>query len=668
MPTTLPPNWLDLAASKGATKWLKQFIRFYLAQLAKGTLKPEDFADELNQEFASRRLDTDAQQKNYRSNVVQALKILDPEHPAIALVALSTEQYRVLNDAQKERIADRETRFIDDPEAIVALAQRLLDSTEWSDVSAGLAMLIGRRISEILLSEFTLKTPWSLSFSQMAKQAEAVQITLEIPTLAPAARVLKAIDLLQASLGIEDLKINSLTERQARQAVNRQYSHAIADKCEQHFKDLVPTRSDKDNLYTHIFRAVYATIAAHWYCPPNIPEHHFKAEVQGHFTLNRDGKKLPNYGARSNYDDYAIGDGQGNRDGRLGIKLGQVKGLQVIDAFWSDTDTEVEAETETEVEVEVDTNTDTDTNTNTEAEVEVEVEVEKAIATESNDVFAEQETTQSAIEETMVQAEQPMKRPHLYADDLERLTALMAQEGVTGSIAELFHTLLSTYETEKGQQHKAQVETVSEVAQTFNWFVGEIDALRERIATLEEERSQLQTRPSDTRHLEALQKENQQLRQKLQETQKQLDGIHTLLGGGNNSQATPTTAAIATTPAKVDMDTLQPSTQLRDRGGAKAKVEGIINDIISWNTAQTDSDRRLRISVPVIKSLGALVGATYQPVIQQVIEEQQSTIDEVHQRFLIGRRHNTRVDKDSVLQAIARDYMGLENWSKAKYG
>ena len=92
----------------------------------------------------------------------------------------------------------------------------------------------------------------------------------------------------------------------------------------------MPHRSDRDNLYTHIFRACYATIAAHWFCPPNIPEYNYKAEIQGHFTLTPDGQKLPNFSARANYDDYAIGTPDGNRDGRLGIKLGSLPQLQVI--------------------------------------------------------------------------------------------------------------------------------------------------------------------------------------------------------------------------------------------------------------------------------------------------------------------------------------------------
>jgi len=75
---------------------------------------------------------------------------------------------------------------------------------------------------------------------------------------------------------------------------------------------------------------LYATIAAHWFCPPNIPEYNYS---RNQFYLTPDGQKLPNFSARANYDDYAIGTPDGNRDGRLGIKLGSLPQLQVIAAF-----------------------------------------------------------------------------------------------------------------------------------------------------------------------------------------------------------------------------------------------------------------------------------------------------------------------------------------------
>jgi hypothetical protein len=124
----LTNNWLETAVSYGSTQWLQQFIRFHFKELQAGRLSPEDLAEELEQEFDSRRLTTPAQQKNYRSNVVMALKQLDLDHAAIPLVSLSTAQYRALNDEQRERVADRETRFIDNiaVERLVKQATSLL--------------------------------------------------------------------------------------------------------------------------------------------------------------------------------------------------------------------------------------------------------------------------------------------------------------------------------------------------------------------------------------------------------------------------------------------------------------------------------------------------------------------------------------------------------------
>ncbi|NEQ48466.1 MAG: hypothetical protein F6K00_35025 [Leptolyngbya sp. SIOISBB] len=650
-------DWLDVAASKGSTQWLQQFIYTFLSRLEKGQITVQEFADEFESELASRMLDTPKRQKNYRSNVVQALKILDAEHPAIRLVTLTTDEYRRLNDEQRGRVAQRDTQYLH-PDAIshmVKIAENLLDSDEWSDVGAGLAVLIGRRISEILLSKFSLKTPWSLNFSQMAKKPDDVDVTIEIPTLAPAATVLAAIEKLQSGLAIADLRQQGAASRQLKQAVNRRYSLAVAQKCDEYFSSLVPARSDKDNLYTHIFRAVYATIAAHWFCPPNVPEHQYKAEIQGHFTLTEASEKLPNYAARSNYDDYSIGDGQGNRDGRLGIQLGQLPGLEVIAAFKSPS---ASAPVVTEPEpVEL-------------PDSEAPEEIRDLINIEEGPIMTDTSKLTT-------------KRPHIYADDLERLSALMAHEGVTGTTADLLHALLDECEQRRVAGEKAQIETVGEVAQTFNWFTVEIDKLRARVDELQAERDQLTAQQSSLTALSQLQAENAQLKAQLSETQSQLNGIQALLGGaqpnadvnGNVSPApvapaqsvAPQTVPSIHVPAAAPSPSPKTKKASRDQGGAKAKVESIIQDIINWNTAQASNDTRLRISVAVIKALGSLVGATYQPAIMEVLQEQEATIDEIHQRFMIGNRHNARVDKDRVLQSIARDYMGVPNWQEAKY-
>ena len=64
-----------------------------------------------------------------------------------------------------------------------------------------------------------------------------------------------------------------------------------------------------------------------------MPEHQYKAAIQGHFTISKDRQKIANYSARAYYDDYAIADKDANKDGRLGIKLNSLADFQQISQF-----------------------------------------------------------------------------------------------------------------------------------------------------------------------------------------------------------------------------------------------------------------------------------------------------------------------------------------------
>jgi len=671
---TPPDNWLELAASHGATGWVRNFIKAYLPQLKDQAISAQQFALLFSDELDSRNLSTPAQQKNYRSNLCQALKTLDPDHPAIALISPSADEYRELNEAQRGKLADRETRYFTSNQAqtLVDRATALLNSAEWSDVGAGLAVLIGRRISEILLSRFSPKSAWSLTFSEMAKKQGMEELTIEIPTLASADAVLAAIERLQKGLRIEDLKINSLSSKMAKQTVNQRYSEPVAAKCVEHFTDLIPARSDRENLYTHIFRACYATIAAHWYCPPNIPEHNFKAEIQGHFTLTKEGRKLPNYSARANYDDYTIGTEDGNRDGRLGIKLGTLPGLEIIEAFRKETPA-----------METITNKDKELNQENLSDLSTTFE-EPAI--ENNSLIEQAIMPKST-------AKPKTRRPELHADDLEEMTALMAKRGVVGSAGEIFHALLEAFKSGELEQQQQQTQTVRELTSSLSWFTDRIDALEKNCQQLQKERDQLQTTQTTTEELNRLRNENTQLKQKLEETESQLQGIKKFLGMGSNgavaAQAaevvsrpiTPQAPVQPTTPQHSTIHTEDHSTNTiqsrepkaeaptrRNRGETDEKLNQIIDALIAWNTSQESSDSQLRISIPTIKGLGSAMGANYQKAIQEILKERGNELEEHHSRLLIGTRHNAGVlKKDEVLQAIARDYLGLENWGEVKY-
>ncbi len=250
-----------------------------------------------------------------------------PDHPALNVVGFTAHEWMEINSSAASATASRTTQFLASTEAIASQANQLLQSLIWSEVAAGLAVVTGRRVSEILkTAHFTFKSTYSVMFTGAVKRRqESVALNFEIPTLVEANTVIEAISKLRGWLDT-----SNLTNRQ----INERYEQAVAQACERYFRELVPLREGKGNLYTHLFRAVYATIATHWFCPPRVSDLEFRAYIQGHFQIlnETDEQKRTSMAAQRHYWDYKIADGQGNVDGRLGIKL-QETGVQVLDAF-----------------------------------------------------------------------------------------------------------------------------------------------------------------------------------------------------------------------------------------------------------------------------------------------------------------------------------------------
>ncbi|MGA7952929.1 MAG: protelomerase family protein, partial [Gloeobacterales cyanobacterium] len=332
---------LKQAATQAKTGWLEQALTDLLPQVWDLTTQSSgweaialEWAAQIDDLFEQKKLTTPGQQKNRRTDIANALRTIDPNHPVIPFVLLSSEVYTQLNNEQANRLNARENKFFSTQQAdeLVERAIKLLDSDEPDDVAAGLAVLVGRRISEILISEFKPKTAYSLLFSEAVKRRGEVGMEFEIPTLAPAERVLGAINHLKHVWNIEDLKALDLPDNHLKRRINARYS-GVPHACRQHFADLVPGREaendDGERLYTHLFRAVYAEIATYYYKPDWVPDHRFKAEIQGHFKLSDDGEKIPNYSARQNYDDYRLRD---RTSGLPGVKLDMPR-VEVLEVF-----------------------------------------------------------------------------------------------------------------------------------------------------------------------------------------------------------------------------------------------------------------------------------------------------------------------------------------------
>ena len=205
----------------------------------------------------------------------------------------------------------------------------LLDSREWAEVAAGLAVITGRRCTELLqTAEFTYASPFSVWFAgALKRRKEAMELRFEIPTLAPAKQAIAALDTLRQKVDTAGLDLET---------VNRKYSPPVAKACDRYFAALIPQRAGRGNLYTHLFRTIYARIATHWYAPPVVADIEYMAAIQGHFLVQneQDLKLRRSLASTRHYNDYKIGDGQGNIDGRQGIHL-QDPGVRVLQIFHS---------------------------------------------------------------------------------------------------------------------------------------------------------------------------------------------------------------------------------------------------------------------------------------------------------------------------------------------
>jgi hypothetical protein len=245
------------------------------------------------------------QQRNLMTDVRSAIKShLGTDHVALETMNFTVEEWTTINDPIAAQVARRNENVVllDNPDAIVAQAVRMLESREWADIAAGLVVLTGRRSSEIMGSaQFQLKSQWSVLFTGALKRRGEVQrLSFEIPTLTTAERVVKALD---------KLREISPTHGLSAQQINQKYAHAVATACDRHFSDLVPKRDGRENLFTHLFRSVYATIATLWFAPTSVDASEYKAAIQGHYAIleEPDSSLRRSLAASRHYNDYKIG-------------------------------------------------------------------------------------------------------------------------------------------------------------------------------------------------------------------------------------------------------------------------------------------------------------------------------------------------------------------------
>ena len=254
------------------------------------------------------------------------------EHLALKYLNFADEEWaamKALTEAGRQRRLEGQ-QLLRQPDAIVERAATLLQSSRWEDLAVGLAVVTGRRLTELLqTASFYPMSAWTVLFSGQLKQKAEILAPYEIPTLAEAALVLSAWERLRSQLDCRSLEHGE---------VERRYGAVVRATTNRHFVDLVPTRSGKEeSLFVHLFRSVYVTLAVYYFCPPAINALDYKATIAGHYWVERAGEAgneqmKRNYLSTLHYDDYKIGTPDGQVDARQGIRLGE-PGVKVLNVF-----------------------------------------------------------------------------------------------------------------------------------------------------------------------------------------------------------------------------------------------------------------------------------------------------------------------------------------------
>jgi hypothetical protein len=680
-------------------KWLQTLVDEYIPAVTPLSHSEDDrahaivWAHRMRQQWAQHGLADLKQQRNLMTDVRSAIKShLGTDHVALETMNFTVEEWTTINDPIAAQVARRNENVVllDNPDAIVAQAVRMLESREWADIAAGLVVLTGRRSSEIMGSaQFQLKSQWSVLFTGALKRRGEVQrLSFEIPTLTTAERVVKALD---------KLREISPTHGLSAQQINQKYAHAVATACDRHFAELVPKRDGRENLFTHLFRSVYATIATLWFAPTSVDASEYKAAIQGHYAIleEPDSSLRRSLAASRHYNDYKIAAPKGNIDGRQGIKLGHGGG-QVIDAFNPELQRQGGARGFADTVRVVALPSEGDNSAlNSSQPLDNLVEQEDTR-------MEEQEVSQKAIdnaarglaalpklgakERRSDKAAASRKRParqHLkqVSVDLNLLKSVAGRFGVEvsnrkglGDDHALSELLLLLEQRAGGRENSGesadQLQTVADQAKTLAWLTGRVEQLEAQLQQLDKNKKPEivgEGQENLLAQLDQLQAENRRLNEELQQTLSRLEGIQRFLSGAQTKEG-----AIDDGGAKkTQRPQIQPPTKDATpsatpiKSGAPAdpvtKMQTAVDPdalralqaILDYNdhTATAHADR-WAISFPVMKDLLKQLGKATQPKIEAVLRANVETIQHHHQKHGLGGRHNRVHQGHSISEVV----------------
>src|SRR5947199_5859529 len=130
------------------------------------------------------------------------------EHLALKYMNFSKQEWAAMKglteEGRKHRLEGQQ--LLDDPDAIVERAATLLRSQRWEDITVGLAVTTGRRLTELLKTGiFHPMSAYTVKFEGQLKQKAEILAPYEIPTLVEADLVITACHRLRETLDCTQL-------------------------------------------------------------------------------------------------------------------------------------------------------------------------------------------------------------------------------------------------------------------------------------------------------------------------------------------------------------------------------------------------------------------------------------------------------------------------------
>jgi hypothetical protein len=249
------------------------------------------------------------------------------EHIALKYLNYSESEWAEMNKPTEDRFHERleNQQDLEDSEAIVAKARELLTSKSWPDVVVGLAVVTGRRLSEIMkVGELHPKSLYTVIFSGQLKRKDEVLKPYEIPVLVEAPMVLAAWAGLRKMVDCSKMET---------EMIGKTYDKAVGEAAVRHFSGLVPVRDDRVSLFAHLFRDVYPCVAYFYFAPEGIHDIAYLPTILGHYW-SVGGQQQRNYQSSLRYLAYRISDAEvyRHKGKRQGVRLDE-PGVEILEVF-----------------------------------------------------------------------------------------------------------------------------------------------------------------------------------------------------------------------------------------------------------------------------------------------------------------------------------------------